>query len=305
MKLLEIQDEQLLIDCKEQVLIEKKATSKVLEYLNEIDKRRLWVKEGYGSLFDFCMRYLGYSEGEASRRIQAARLTQRVESVKPLLEKGKVSLTSLTLLSPILTKENAEMILPQVIGKPIREVERVIHQHFPERALKKETFEVELDEELKSLLERAKQIASEKNSNLLLKKVLKAYVREKTPRKTLGKIPGKPHAPSTSRHTRKIAASTSAKVKASAGYQCEYRSPKGIRCSQTAHLEIDHIRPYALGGSSKDLSNLRTLCKVHNLFFARMVFKKSREHSPQRLSETERVFAGEALLRCVAPSCTL
>jgi len=285
MKLLEIQDEQLLIDCKEQVLIEKKATSKVLEYLNEIDKRRLWVKEGYGSLFDFCMRYLGYSEGEANRRIQAARLTQRVESVKPLLEKGEVSLTSLTLLSPVLTKENAKTILPQVIGKPMREVERVIHQHFPERALKKETFEVELDEELKSLIERAKQIASEKNSNLLLKKVLKAYVKEKRPRKTLGKIPRNTvqHIkPKASQQTRRVPASTAAKVKVSAGYQCEYRSSKGIRCSQTAHLEIDHIRPYALGGSSKDLSNLRTLCKVHNLYFARLYFKKSRESLQKR-----------------------
>jgi 5-methylcytosine-specific restriction endonuclease McrA len=294
MTLLEIQDEQLLIDCKAQVLIEKKATSKVLEYLNEIDKRRLWVKEGYGSLFDFCIRYLGYSEGEANRRIQAARLTQRVESVKPLLEKGEVSLTSLTLLSPILTQENAKTILPQVIGKPIREVEKVIHQHFPERAIKKETFEVELDEELKSLLERAKQIASEKNSNLLLKKVLKAYVREKRPRRNSGRSIGKKFGGKsrkkeghssvrqTNPHPRKIPASTAAKVKASAGYQCEYRSPKGIRCSQTAHLEIDHIRPYALGGSSKDLSNLRALCKVHNLYFAKIYFKKSREFSRKR-----------------------
>jgi 5-methylcytosine-specific restriction endonuclease McrA len=69
--------------------------------------------------------------------------------------------------------------------------------------------------------------------------------------------------------------STAAKVKESAGYQCEYRSLKGIRCSQTAHLEIDHIRPYAMGGSSKDPSNLRVLCKVHNLYFARKYFPKA------------------------------
>jgi hypothetical protein len=238
-----IQDDELLIICKEQVLIEKKATSKVLEYLNEIDKRKIWVKEGYSSLYDFCVRYLGYSEGEANRRIQAGRLTQRVEAVKPLLEKGEVSLTSLTLLSPVLTKENAKTILPKVIGKPTREVEKVINEHFPEKALKKETFEVELDEEIKNLLERAKQIASEKNATLLLKKVLKNYVREKTPRRT------------KSLHTRRVPTSTAAKVKADSGYQCEYRSPKGTRCSQTAHLEIDHIRPYAMGGSSKDPSN--------------------------------------------------
>jgi hypothetical protein len=41
-----------------------------------------------------------------------------------------------------------------------------------------------------------------------------------------------------------------------------------VRCSQTAHLEIDPIRPYALGGSSRERENLRCLCKVHNLYLA-------------------------------------
>ena len=71
----EMQDAVLLVHCKEQVLLEKGATARVLETLTEIDKRRLWVKEGYASLFDFCVRYLKYSEGEANRRIQAARLS--------------------------------------------------------------------------------------------------------------------------------------------------------------------------------------------------------------------------------------
>ncbi|MFM8315860.1 MAG: HNH endonuclease, partial [Deltaproteobacteria bacterium] len=223
-----------------------------------------------GSLYDFCLRYLGYSEGEANRRIQAARLSQRVEEVKPLLEQGELSLTSLTLLSPVLTQENAKVLLPKVLGKPIREVEKVIHDHFPERALKKETLEVELDEELKTLLEAAKLMASEKNPTLLLKKILKTYLREKRPRRTV------------SLHTRRVPASTATKVKAESGYQCEYRSPKGIRCSQTAHLEVDHIRPYAMGGSSRDISNLRTLCKVHNLYFARQYFPKSQCYFTER-----------------------
>lgn len=275
MKIFNLLDEKLLIRCKEQVLLEKTATSKVLDYLNEIDRRRLWVKEGYASLLDFCVRYLSYSEGEAYRRIQAARLTQRVKTVKPLLEKAQVSLTSLTLLSPVLTLENASTILPEVIGKPTREVEKVIRRHFPERALKKETFEVELDEELRALLEKAQQIASETNPRLLLKKVLRNFVRERKFRKvTEGKI--------KTPHTRRVAAATAAKVKAQAGYQCEYRSPAGVRCSQTAHLEIDHIRPYAMGGSSKDPSNLRTLCKVHNLYFAGLYFPKSQVFQKKR-----------------------
>jgi len=262
-----IQDEQLLSDCKKQVLEEKSATAKVLEYLIEIDNRKLWIKEGYASMYDFCIRCLGYSEGEANRRIQAARLSQRVEAVKPLLEKGEISLTNLTLLSPVLTLDNAKELLPKIIGQPSRKVEAILQEHFPERAAKKEFFEVEIDEELKDLLIEARKRASEKDNSLLLKKVLKAFVKPKPTTR-----PRSSHA----KHTRRVPAPTAREVKLKAGYQCEYVSPSGNRCSQTAHLEVDHVRPYAFGGSSKEIENLRVLCKVHNLYMARLYFPKAR-----------------------------
>ena len=262
MTLHHLKDQELLQNCKSQVHLEKAATSKVLDYLNEIDKRRLWIREGYSSLFDFCMRYLGYSEGEANRRIQAARLSQKVEEVKPLLEQGQISLSSLTLLSPVLTPNNAKELLPKIINQPTRYVEKIIREHFPERAIKKEFFEVEIDDEMRNLLEEARKQASEKDNGLLLKKVLKAYLREKQPR------------PRESKHTRRVPLPTAREIKKESGYRCEYISPSGVRCSQTAHLEIDHIRPYALGASSRDKANLRCLCKTHNLFMARKHFPK-------------------------------
>jgi hypothetical protein len=260
-----IQDEELLRDCKRQVLLEKSATAKVLEYLTEIDRRKLWIQEGFASMYDFCIRYLGYSEGEANRRIQAARLSQRIESVKPLLEQGEISLTSLTLLSPVLTPENAKVILPKVVNQPSRKVESIIREHFPERDIKKEFFEVEIDEEMKALLEEARKVASEKDNALMLKKVLKAFVRERKLRNV------------SSKHTRRVPTPTAREVKRKSNFRCEYVSAKGIRCSQTAHLEVDHVRPYAFGGSSKDIENLRTLCRVHNLYMARLYFPKSRQ----------------------------
>ena len=36
-------------------------------------------------------------------------------------------------------------------------------------------------------------------------------------------------------------------------------------------LQVDHIRPYALGGASS-VENLRLLCPSHNLFMAEKVF---------------------------------
>lgn len=257
-------DRELLVDCKKAVVLEKKATARVLEYLTEIDRRKLWVKEGYSSLHDFCIRFLGYSEAEANRRIQAARLSSRVAEVKPLLESGSLSLTSLSLLSPVLTSENAKAILPQVISKPARAVEKFLAANFPETHKRLELFKVELDDEMVTLLEEAKLLASEKENQKLLKILLKNYLREKKTRTS-----------SVKKHTRYVQASLAREVRKSAHYQCVYTGPNGIRCNQRAHLQTDHVQPWALGGSSQDPTNLRCLCRLHNLYLGQVNFPMS------------------------------
>lgn len=42
-----LKNQELLQNCKVQVQLEKAATSKVLDYLTEIARRRLWIQEGY------------------------------------------------------------------------------------------------------------------------------------------------------------------------------------------------------------------------------------------------------------------
>lgn len=53
-----------------------------------------------------------------------------------------------------------------------------------------------------------------------------------------------------------------------AGYRCEFVSPQTRRrCSSKHLLEIDHIKPVALGGDNSE-SNLRLFCRTHNLLAA-------------------------------------
>lgn len=256
-----IEDEILLSECKLDVQREKQSTSQVLEYLSEIDKRRLWMKEGFSSLYDFCIRSLNNSEGETHRRIQACRLTSKVEEIKPLLEAGTLSLTTISLLSPYLNIANAKDILPKVINQPTRQIEKVLAEIFPERAQKVEVFKVEIDAELKELLEKAKTLASEKDSTKLLKKVLYQYFRERKTRTSEVK-----------RHTRYVPKRIAKEVMNRDNYQCTFISPKGIRCNQRAHLQIDHVQAWAKGGSSLDVNNLRCLCRAHNLYLAKVDF---------------------------------
>ena len=54
--------------------------------------------------------------------------------------------------------------------------------------------------------------------------------------------------------------------------QCTYTAPDGKRCESRRYLEIDHILPFAFGGSSTDPLNLRVHCSQHNRLLARNIF---------------------------------
>jgi len=46
--------------------------------------------------------------------------------------------------------------------------------------------------------------------------------------------------------------------------RCAWVSADGHRCTETAFLEFDHIRPRALGGSAATAEQVRLLCRRHN-----------------------------------------
>lgn len=48
------------------------------------------------------------------------------------------------------------------------------------------------------------------------------------------------------------------------GGRCAYLGPEGLRCGETAWLELDHVVPWARGGRSDDPENIRLLCRAHN-----------------------------------------
>jgi len=57
------------------------------------------------------------------------------------------------------------------------------------------------------------------------------------------------------------------------GGRCAFVSPDGRRCNARAFIQFDHLEPFAWRGAS-DASNLRLLCKAHNLLHARKCFGK-------------------------------
>lgn len=101
-------------------------TARLVEVLIEVEARRLDLKAACTSMFDFCVRRLGMSEGAAFRRINAARLVKRFPWLLARVESGAMCLSTLVLLRPHLvhlTEAKADELAAAVAGKTQREVE--------------------------------------------------------------------------------------------------------------------------------------------------------------------------------------
>ncbi len=71
-------------------------------------------------------------------------------------------------------------------------------------------------------------------------------------------------------HSRYIPATVKRQIWARDQGCCTYVDPKsGRRCGSRSLIQIDHIRPLALGGLSEDPASLRLLCFQHNQLEAR------------------------------------
>src|SRR4051812_2587895 len=101
----ELTNSELLIRTQDLSLNERKTTTAVLWHLKEIERRRLHLEIGFSSIFEYAVKELKYSEGSASRRINAMRLLKDFSQVAPLLEDGSFNLSNLSAVQSFLKTE--------------------------------------------------------------------------------------------------------------------------------------------------------------------------------------------------------
>ena len=96
----DLSDRDLLKRMQLLVQRERSLVTEILHHLREVERRKLYSDLGYKSLFDYAVRELGYSEGQAGRRIQAMKLLRELpqEEAKELekkIEDGSLNLTNI------------------------------------------------------------------------------------------------------------------------------------------------------------------------------------------------------------------
>ena len=87
-------DQVLLAHTRSLVLHEQALQLAVLDHLREIQKRHLYLRLGFSSLFDYAVHELGYSEGAAWRRIKAMRLCAETAGTREQLQDGSLTLSA-------------------------------------------------------------------------------------------------------------------------------------------------------------------------------------------------------------------
>lgn len=153
-------DQDLLAKIKTLVQSERDLLIEILHLLREIDRRRLYCDLGFESLFAYAVQELRYSEGQASRRIQAMRLIKEIPEVEAKIASGELSLTNvqqaqsvfrdLQQANPqrVVSSEEKREILALVENKSTREAQRELIKLHPAAAMPKEKERIISDDAL-------------------------------------------------------------------------------------------------------------------------------------------------------------
>ena len=182
MNLKTLTDSLLLSKTKSLVQSERQLLTEILHHLREVERRKLFSDLGYSSLFDYAVRELGYSEGQAGRRIQAMRLLRELPQLEAKIESGALNLSHLSQAQsyfreakkaekPIEPAAKLE-IIQKLESKSAREGQKILLELSPrlaipkerERVLTPELSEVRfvMSEELKERIERVKALLGPK-----------------------------------------------------------------------------------------------------------------------------------------------
>lgn len=254
---------------------ERKLISQILDLLQAVQDQKLHLEWGYGNLFEYLVRGLGYSESLAYQRKAALKICAELPEVKEKLDQGTLSLTTLARANKILnTKtvfEKRELIL-ELENKSTKEVDKIlartnITQTFPgpaksrvinkkaQRYIDASTIRISLDftEEEFQNLERLKALKSHQVTDM--KELINLLVNRE-----LEKYNNVSNTSSKSKNPRQIKVSVKNYLLQKANYKCQYPG-----CNQTHFLQVDHKKSVSKGGTNH-IQNLQVLCQAHNQF---------------------------------------
>jgi len=126
-----LSDEELVSEVASLCLEGRRLVARVIVHLIEIEDRALDKRSACSSMWAFCTQRLNMSEGETSRRLNAAKLARRFPSLVGRLERGEVHLSALRKLGRYLTDQNVDAVVDEAKGRTRVQLDEMIARRFP------------------------------------------------------------------------------------------------------------------------------------------------------------------------------
>lgn len=155
-----ISDKELLSRIEQLRRTERETTVEILRHLNEIERRGLYLRLGYSSMFAYCTGHLRYSESAAGRRVQVARCLRQFPEIALFLERGEVTVVTVSLVASILTRSTANELLEKIRGKTQAEVEAIASAFRPPVALRDRVRPVTVAAPLQEMVARESELVN-------------------------------------------------------------------------------------------------------------------------------------------------
>ena len=305
--LLKLNDVDFHLEFEKAAELDQATTNSILHFINDCERRKSYLDLGYSSIFDYCVRKLGYSSSTAGRYIQAARCIRANPEVLRMLEARDVSVTSICQFASILDDENKESVLARVKGASWRDVELVAREYRPPVELRDRMMPVRAAtqdgvenmvfvqflarDEYAAVFDDVRNLMpGDMTYGDICLAVFHEYLARHSPIARQKRRDIKKGAASLDSHQRE----SSLKKRSTGlhshrrelnesshhipdvvrdvilirdGGQCTFVAPDGTRCQCRKDLQVDHIKPFANHGPI-DMSNLRLLCGGHNRLMA-------------------------------------
>src|SRR5690349_20562213 len=126
-----VSDVELVAGLKALVRQERGLSAAMLEQLGEVDARKLYLPAACSSMVGWCVGVLGMAEQVAFKRIRAARVARRFPVVLEAVAGGRLNLSAVVLIAPVLSEENAAEVVAEVSGMSQAEIAVVLARRSP------------------------------------------------------------------------------------------------------------------------------------------------------------------------------
>ncbi|MBK7891596.1 MAG: HNH endonuclease [Bdellovibrionales bacterium] len=283
------------------VVKERTLLADIIALLKEIDRRQVYLELGYPSLFEYLVSGVGYSEGAAQRRIDAARLMADLPDLHERVMRGTIKLNQAAMIQKasreVLRLQRREVsvaekreILKRLEGQTHAESQKIVASFLslPGRYETRQATQADGSVRIEVTLSREvyeKMIqAQEKLAHVLptgdigqfIEYLVEKAVKQKALRKemddslevmTAANVAVTPTLREQVRRRDKV---------------CQYFDPVTQRkCGGRWALQIDHIHPLFLGGAN-DIGNLQWLCAKHNRLKYKVDRMRASHHRTER-----------------------